>query len=75
MVMFLLANAFTLGVLIWLGREDQHDLVRKLIAPGDRLVNKDVIMSLLGATTVQLGSIAVIMARYVFKAQTDTGAG
>jgi len=37
------------------------------VQPGERLVDKDVIMSLLGASTVQLGSIAVIMAKYVFK--------
>ncbi len=71
MVAFLIVNAFTLGVLVWLGREDHHDLVRKLIVPADRIVNKDVIISLLGASTVQLGSIAVIMAKYVFRAQVD----
>jgi hypothetical protein len=71
MAAFLIVNGFTLGVLIWLGREDHHDLVRKLIVPADRIVNKDVIISLLGASTVQLGSIAVIMAKYVFRAQVD----
>ncbi len=64
---FLLVNVFSLSVLVWLGREDQHDLVRKPVQPGERLVDKDVIMSPLGASTVQLGSIAVIMAKYVFK--------
>jgi hypothetical protein len=71
MAAFFLVNMFTLGVLVWLGREDQHDLVRKLITPSDRLVSKDVIIALLGASTVQLGSIAVIMAKYVFKAPVD----
>jgi hypothetical protein len=75
MLLFAIVNVFTLGVLIWLGREDQHDLVRKLITPAGRLVNKDVIIALLGATTVQLGSIAVIMARYVFKAPADQVTG
>jgi hypothetical protein len=32
------------------------------------VVNSQVIISLLGATTVQLGTIALIMARYVFRA-------
>jgi hypothetical protein len=67
MAAFLLTNIFTLGVLIWLGREDQFNLVRKLMPPTDRLVDKDVIIALLSASTVQLGSIAVIMAKYVFK--------
>jgi hypothetical protein len=66
MAVFLLVNLSALGVPIRLGREDQHDLVRKLVKPADRLVDKDVIISLRGASTVQLGSIAVIMAKYVF---------
>jgi hypothetical protein len=46
---------------------DQFDLTHKLIMAADRLVDHDVLMSLLGASTVQLGAIAVIMAKYVFK--------
>ncbi len=47
---------------------DQTELAAKLIGPGDQIVNGKVLMALLGATTVQLGTIALIMARYVFKA-------
>jgi hypothetical protein len=37
-----------------------------LIAPGDRIISAQVIMALLGATTVQVGAIAVLIARYLF---------
>jgi hypothetical protein len=60
-------NLVTIAFIIWLAFIDQAEITGKLIEPVDRVVNSQVIMSLLGATTVQLGTIALIMARYVFK--------
>jgi hypothetical protein len=37
-----------------------------LITPADRIITSQVIMALLGATTVQAGAIAAIIARYLF---------
>jgi hypothetical protein len=56
----------TLAVLIWLVRLDQSKIGSHLISPADRIITSRVIMALLGATTVQLGTIAVIMAPYLF---------
>lgn len=56
----------TLGALGVLWLVDQIDIVLRVIAPGDRIINSQVIMALLGATTVQVGAIAVIIARYLF---------
>ncbi len=68
MSLFGLVNIFSIGFLVWLANVDQTELAAKLIGPGDQIVNGEVLMALLGATTVQLGTIALIMARYVFKA-------
>jgi hypothetical protein len=52
-----------LAVLAWL---DQNNLDSHLITPGERLINSHVLMALLGATAVQVGSIAVFIARDLF---------
>lgn len=59
-----------LGVLV---RLDQANVVGKVIAPADRIVNSQVIMALLGATTVQVGAIAAIIARYLFPGRSRDG--
>jgi len=61
-------NAVTIVFIIGLAYIDQTEIAAKLVQPADRVVNTQVVMPLLGATTVQLGTIALIMARYVFKA-------
>ncbi len=63
MVLFAVVNLFTLGFIVWLTFGDRHELKLHLIEASGRLVNAQVVMALLGATTVQLGTIAVIMAR------------
>jgi len=68
MWLFGAVNVITMLFIFVLFCFDQSDLGAKVIGPGDRIVNAEVLMSLLGATTVQLGTIAVIMARYIFKA-------
>jgi hypothetical protein len=61
-------NLVTIAFIFWLAFADQAEIAAKLVPPPDRVVSRQVTMSLLGATTVQLGTIALIMARYVFKA-------
>jgi hypothetical protein len=63
---FLKANGVTLAVLGGLAVLDEVNLVAHLMQPGDRIINHQVIMALLGATTVQVGVIAAIIARYLF---------
>ncbi len=67
MGLFAAVNLATLVFVYLLFCADQGELARKLIGPGDRVVNASVVMTLLGATTVQLGSAMLIMARFVFR--------
>jgi hypothetical protein len=63
---FIVGDLFTLCALGWLVQLDQNNIEIDLIQPGDRLITSHVIMALLGATTVQIGTIAAIIARYLF---------
>ena len=63
---FLLANALTLGGIGVLWLADELNMVFHVTAPGERIITSRVIMALIGATTVQVGTIAVIIARYLF---------
>jgi hypothetical protein len=63
---FLWANGLTLAALGVLVVVDEVNIVVHLIAPTERIIGNQVIMALLGATTVQVGAIAAIIARYLF---------
>jgi CRISPR/Cas system-associated protein Csm6 len=63
---FVRANAVTLVVLCTLVALDEINIWLHLIAPTDRIITNQVIMALLGATTIQVGAIAAIIARYLF---------
>ncbi len=45
---------------------DEFNLLSKLASAGDRIITHQVIIGLLAATTVQVGAITVIVARYLF---------
>jgi len=64
------ANFVTLLALGTLVILDEHNIRAGLIQPSDRIIDHQVFMALLGATTVQVGIIAVIMARYLFPARS-----
>ncbi len=63
---FLKANGLTLAAVAALVVLDEINIASHLIAPGDRIITEKVIMALLGATTVQVGAIAALIARYLF---------
>jgi hypothetical protein len=63
---FLWANGLTLGAVALLVGLDELNIAWDWIAAGDRIISAQVIMALLGATTVQVGAIAVVIARYLF---------
>jgi hypothetical protein len=63
---FIKANALTLIALGLLALTDQGNIAVHLITPEERIIGGQVIMALLGATTVQVGAIAFIIARYLF---------
>jgi len=67
MGLFTAVNLATLVFVYALFLVDQSELAAKVIGPGERIVNASVVMTLLGATTVQLGSAMLIMARFVFR--------
>ena len=63
---FLIVNLATLYGLYVLYLADADNLRAKLIGPDQRVIDTSVVIALLGATTVQLGAMAVIMAKYLF---------
>jgi hypothetical protein len=40
-----------------------------LIKPGDRIIDNRVVVTLIAAATVQVGTVAIIIARYLFPNQ------
>jgi hypothetical protein len=70
---FLKANGWTLIVLAVLVALDEVNLVLHLVPAGERIVSEKVIMALLGATTVQVGAIALAIARYLFPGRPRDG--
>ena len=63
---FVKANGLMLAVVAALVMLDEFNIAFHLITPGDRIITEKVIMALLGATTVQVGAIAALIARYLF---------
>ncbi len=65
--LFGIANVFVLVFVVVLMIADWFVLVLDSAAvPGDRLINSNVVMTLLGATTVQVGTIMVSISAYLF---------
>ena len=66
MLLFAIANVFVLiglGVVFWM---DCAHLAAGVIKPSERVISEKVIMSLLAATTVQLGTVIFTIARAIF---------
>lgn len=75
MTLFAVANLFVmvgLGFVFW---QDSAQLWAGNIKPTDRIVNGDVIIALLGATTIQLGTVIFTITRAIFQAPNRTAAG
>ena len=66
MILFAISNVAVLiglGIVIWLEAEQ---LAGGIIKPEQRIIDHRVIMALLGATTVQLGTVIFTIARAIF---------
>ena len=75
MILFAVSNVFVLfGLGIVFGL-DCVQLQAKLIAPTQRIITGPVVMSLLGATTVQLGTVIFTIARAIFPIPPNASAG
>ncbi len=62
MTTFLVVNLAPYGLSL-IYAADAAELRAKLVTPDQRVIDGRVVMALLGATTVQLGAMAVIMAK------------
>ena len=68
--LFIGSNIFVLtglGVVFW---QDCLQLAAHQIGPAQRVIDGRVVMTLLGATTVQLGAVIFTIARAIFPAVT-----
>jgi hypothetical protein len=63
---FLAVNIGTVAGLYAVHLDDVANIRMKLATADQAVVNAHVLIALLGATTVQLGSMVVIMVRYLF---------
>jgi hypothetical protein len=70
---FVQANAVMLAALGALVLLDEINILLRLVSPGDRIITPQVFMTLVGATTVQVGAIAAIIARYLFPGRVRDG--
>jgi hypothetical protein len=68
---FIAANTVTLAGVALLVVLDEINLWAKLAPAGDRIITQQVIIGLLAATTVQVGAITVIIARYLFPGRSS----
>lgn len=68
--LFAVTNIFVsiaLGLVFWM---DHAQLAAGLIEPADRIIDTRVVITLLGATTVQLGAVIYTMAHAIFPTTT-----
>ncbi len=49
---------------------DCQQLATRQIAPGQRIISSHVVMALIGATTVQLGTVVLTIAQAIFSRRT-----
>jgi hypothetical protein len=69
---FIGMNLTTVAVIGLLAGFDEVNIGLHSITPDGRVITPQVIMSLLAASAVQLGSIAVIISKYLFTYRNDT---
>lgn len=71
MWLFIGTNAFVLaglGIVYW---QDTLQIIAGRLNPTERIVDAKVVMTLIGATTVQLGAVVYTMARAIFPTTGD----
>ena len=69
MALFVISNLFVLiglGLVFW---QDVVQLAEGRIKPAERILSREVIMALLGATTIQLGTVIYTITRAIFPTQ------
>lgn len=71
MLLFFATNIFVMVGLGWLAVNEAAAIADKTLAAADRIVDAKVVMTLLGATTVQLGTVIFTIARAIFPSRPD----
>ncbi len=57
----------TLAGVVFIFETDNANIIAKVIAPEYRVINANVVMTVVGGTTVQLGALALTMGRYLYR--------
>ncbi|MDH3790309.1 MAG: hypothetical protein OEU09_01720 [Rhodospirillales bacterium] len=71
--LFTIANGFVLAFVIVLLLADWFLIGKGLAKVDQRVVDKEVLMALLGATTIQVGAIMFSISAYLFPKKQDGG--
>jgi hypothetical protein len=66
MLIFVVANGVTFWTVFQLAQVDQDNMAAHLIMPTDCIITNQAVITLLDSTAVQVGAIAVVIARYLF---------
>jgi hypothetical protein len=69
--LFTTINMVVIGIIAALALLDQLNIARAAITPDQRIIDYRILAAVIAATTVQLGSVALIMAKYIFPTRPD----
>lgn len=69
--LFTTINMVVIGIIAALALLDQLNIARAAITPDQRIIDYRILAAVIAATTVQLGSVALIMAKYIFPTRAD----
>jgi len=73
MILFALTNVFVMLGLGWLAAHETAAIAAKTMVSSDRIIDSKVVMTLLAATTVQLGTVIYTIARAIFPPTPNAG--
>ncbi len=63
---FVFANVVTLAGVAYIFHADNANIVAKTTASSDRVITPRVVMAIVGATTIQLGALAITIGKYLY---------
>jgi hypothetical protein len=67
-VTFMIANGIVLAGVWLMFHQEMIALQNKVYAASDRVITGSLLMTLVGATTVQLGALTILTGKYLFPA-------
>jgi hypothetical protein len=63
---FVAVNVLTYLGIGWMYSIDQAELAQHVVTPTQRIITTEIVATAVGATTVQLGFLAILIGRYLF---------